>query len=480
MNTAFNNSSFVSESTALRPAEALGAQQDSPLFQAALQAIAVLENAGYEGFIVGGFVRDALLGRPVHDADLASNAPYETLLSLFRSEGYSVISTGEAHGTATVIINNLRLEITRYRTDGTYADHRHPEQVTFVQSLEEDLARRDFTINAMAFNPRQGIIDPYEGRVDLAQKRIRCVGNAHERFREDALRILRALRFASQLEFTLDHKTACAIHECAPLLKAIAIERIYSEFTLLLCGRAPYPVLMEYSDVVFLLIPELAPSWKFDQHTPYHIYDVYDHLAHCVAAINNTPLDRWVALLHDVGKPAAYAPDKTGQGHFPKHAQISCELSRVIAHRFKMPRAFSHDMLLLIARHDDVVEETPRAVKRMLRKLDEKPELFLHLCAMKRADTLSQAPCCCERLTTIDHLENIVKQVLEEQAAFSLRDLCISGRDLLDAGYVPSPAFKTVLSAALNAVIDEQVENNKQSVWSYLEEKGYLKQLTKA
>ena len=454
--------------------------QKTPLYGAACIALNVLEHAGYTAYLVGGFVRDALLGRPVHDADITSNIPYDALISLFKGKGYSVIPTGETHGTATVIINNIRLEITRYRADGTYTDHRHPDRVTFVQTLEEDLARRDFTINAMAFNPRQGIIDPYEGRVDLAQKRIRCVGNAHERFREDALRILRALRFASQLEFTLDHKTACAIHECAPLLKAIAIERIYSEFTLLLCGRAPYPVLMEYSDVVFLLIPELAPSWKFDQHTPYHIYDVYEHLAHCVAAINNTPLDRWVALLHDVGKPAAYAPDKTGQGHFPKHAQISCELSRVIAHRFKMPRAFSHDMLLLIARHDDVVEETPRAVKRMLRKLDEKPELFLHLCAMKRADTLSQAPCCCERLTTIDHLENIVKQVLEEQAAFSLRDLCISGRDLLDAGYVPSPAFKTVLSAALNAVIDEQVENNKQSVWSYLEEKGYLKQLTKA
>ena len=454
--------------------------QKTPLYGAACIALNVLEHAGYTAYLVGGFVRDALLGRPVHDADITSNIPYDALISLFKGKGYSVIPTGETHGTATVIINNIRLEITRYRADGTYTDHRHPDRVTFVQTLEEDLARRDFTINAMAFNPRKGIIDPFDGRADLAHKRIRCVGNAHERFREDALRILRALRFASQLEFTLEYKTAQAIHECAPLLKAIAIERIYSEFTLLLCGRAPYPVLMEYSDVVFLLIPELAPSWKFDQHTPYHIYDVYDHLAHCVAAINNTPLERWVALLHDVGKPAAYAPDKTGQGHFPKHAQISCELSRVIAHRFKMPRAFSHDMLLLIARHDDVVEETPRAVKRMLRKLDEKPELFLHLCAMKRADTLSQAPCCCERLTTIDHLENIVKQVLEEQAAFSLRDLCISGRDLLDAGYVPSPAFKTVLSAALNAVIDEQVENNKQSVWSYLEEKGYLKQLTKA
>ena len=454
--------------------------QKTPLYGAACIALNVLEHAGYTAYLVGGFVRDALLGRPVHDADITSNIPYDALISLFKGKGYSVIPTGEAHGTATVIINNIRLEITRYRADGTYTDHRHPDRVTFVQTLEEDLARRDFSINAMAFNPHKGIIDPFDGRADLAHKRIRCVGNAHERFREDALRILRALRFASQLEFTLDHKTACAIHECAPLLKAIAIERIYSEFTLLLCGRAPYPVLMEYSDVVFLLIPELAQSWKFDQHTPYHIYDVYDHLAHCVAAINNTPLDRWVALLHDVGKPAAYAPDKTGQGHFPRHAQISCDLARVIAHRFKMPRAFSRDMLLLIARHDDVVEETPRAVKRMLRKLDEKPELFLHLCAMKRADTLSQAPCCCERLATIDHLENIVKQVLEEQAAFSLRDLCISGRDLLDAGYVPSPAFKTVLSAALNAVIDEQVENNKQSVWSYLEEKGYLKQLTKA
>ena len=451
-----------------------------PLFQAALTAIETLESAGYQAYLVGGFVRDALLGNPIHDADLATNAPYLDILSLFRESSYEAFPTGEKHGTATVIINGFPLEITKFRADGEYCDHRHPAQVHFVQTIEQDLARRDFTINAIAFNPRTGIIDPYQGHLDLAQKRIRCVGCAQTRFKEDALRLLRALRFASQLEFTIEEQTAQAIHECAADLSHISQERIFKELTLFLCGKAPYDLLGEYHDVMFLLIPELQATWNFDQKTPYHIYTVYDHIAHCVAAINNTPLDRWVAFLHDAGKPAAWAPDETGRGHFPGHAKISAAYARAVAKRLKMPRAFAHDLLLLIARHDDVVQETPRSVKRMIQKLEGRTDLFSHLCAMKRADTLSQAPCCAPRLAMVDNLERILQEVMAQEQAFSLRDLCVSGKDLIAVGYAPGPEFRLALNAALDAVVDERIENSAPAIWQFWEESEMLEQLRKA
>ena len=460
--------------------DSLQALQDLPLYQAACTALTTLEEAGYEGYLVGGFVRDALLGRSIHDADLACNVPYDTLLALFREKGFTAIPTGEKHGTATVLIDDFPLEITRYRTDGDYLDHRHPESVHFVETIEQDLARRDFTINAMAYNPRTGVIDPFDGQSDLAQKTIRCVGSSDARFNEDALRILRALRFASQLGFSLESETARAVHEHVKDLSEISVERLFKEFTSLLCGKNPYPLLMEYHDVVFQLIPELSASWEFDQHTPYHIYTVYDHIAHCVQAIDNTPLDRWVALLHDVGKPAAWAPDEKGQGHFPGHAKISKICAREIARRFKMPRAFAEDMALLVGRHDDIVEETPRAVKRMLRKLQERPDLFLHLCAMKRADTLSQAPRCAGRLEMVANLERILDEVLEENAAFSLRDLAVSGKDLVSAGYAPGPEFRVTLEAALEAVINEQIKNDAEEIWRFWDTEGFLAKLRKA
>ncbi len=453
--------------------------EKTALYQASQKALYILENAGFEAFLVGGFVRDALLNHPTHDADLTTNAPYETMIKLFIDREYPVHPTGEKHGTLTVVIDGFPLEITRYRTDGIYENHRRPQSVTFVEHIQEDLARRDFTINAMAFNPRKGIIDPFGGQNDLQQGLIRCVGNASLRFEEDALRILRALRFASQLNFVLEDATARAIHEKAPLLSSVSSERLFSELTKLLCGKKPYPVLMAFSDVIFQLIPELADTKEFHQHTPYHIYTVYDHIAHCVQAIENDPLNRWVALLHDIGKPATYAPDEKGCGHFPGHAKRSAELAQDIAERFKMPRAFSDDLIVLIARHDEAVEETPRAVKRMLRKLKERPDLFQKLCAMKRADTLSQAPCCLPRLENIAHLQQILADVLDEKPALSRRNLAVNGNDLIAHGYMPSPAFHEALEAALDAVVDERVANTADALWDFWEREGVLDRLSK-
>lgn len=460
--------------TILSVDEAFEAVRNLPLFHAALEAIAVLEKAGFSTYIVGGFVRDAFLARTIHDADLACNAPYDELVSLFQNQGFYVHKSGEKHGTATVIVQDFPLEITRFRQDGSYTDLRHPENISFVETIEQDLARRDFTINAMAFNPHAGLVDPFGGRIDLKAGIIRCVGCPKERFDEDALRILRALRFGSQLDFKLDSSTEQAVRNCALNLCAVSAERLFSELTLLLCGANPYDFLMHYHDIIDVLIPELSPAWKFNQKTPYHIYDVYDHIAHCVQAIDNTPLDRWVALLHDVGKPASFAPDETGRGHFPGHAKASKRMAHDISKRYKMPRAFSDDLLLLIERHDDVIEETPRAVKRMLRKLDGRNDLFAHLCAMKRADTLSQAPQCAGRLKMVAHLEKILDEVLEQDAVFQVHDLAVNGNDLIAAGLTPGPVFRELLDAALDAVVDERIENSSEEIWKFWKEEGYL------
>lgn len=462
------------------PDKAFDRLQSDSLYRAALTALDILHEKGYQAFIVGGFVRDALLGRSIHDADLTCNAPYEDLIALFSEKGFAAHRTGEKHGTATVIVDGFPLEITRYRADGASRDHRHPEKISFVETIEEDLARRDFTINALAFSPDSGLVDPFGGIRDLEKGVVRCVGCPQKRFDEDALRIVRALRFASQLGFSLEEKTAEAVHGCAPLLHNIARERIFKEFTLLLCGKDPYTFLMDYHDVVIGLFPDFKASWGFDQHTPYHIYSVYDHIAHCVQAIAATPLDRWVAFLHDVGKPAAWAPDETGRGHFPGHAKISAEVARRVARTYRMPRSFADDLILLVLRHDDMVEETPRAVKRMMRKLGGSPELFLHLSAMKRADTLSQAPQCAGRLKMVAHLEEILAEVLEQDAIFQTRDLAVGGKDLIAAGYTPGPAFRELLDAALDAVVDERIGNSSGEIWGFWEKEGYLEKIKAA
>lgn len=449
--------------------EDLFSPKDSALRKAACLALSLLEDGGFEAYFVGGFVRDTLLNRPINDADLTTNAPYESMVRLFENAGYTVHRTGEKHGTVTVVVEGFPLEITRYRTDGAYEDHRHPTQVTFVSTLEEDLARRDFTINAMAYNPRIGaLVDYHNGANDLRRGIIRCVGDPRQRFQEDALRILRALRFASQLNFTLEPETSLAIHENVELLGSVSAERLYSEFTKLLCGQNPFPILMEYSDVVFQLIPELKESWKFDQMTPYHKYDVYEHIAHTVENIPATPLCRWIALMHDAGKPAHFTRDEKGVGHFKRHAITSELLARQVAERFKMPRDFTEDLLLIVRRHDDVVEETPRAVKRMLFKLGGRPDLFEVLCDMKRADTLSQADRCLPRLEMVEHLRAIAADVLKEDEAFSLKQLDLSGEDLIALGLKPGPQFSQLLNAALEAVIDEACPNEKEALISYL------------
>ena len=280
-------------------------------------ALARLHDAGYEAYIVGGCVRDRIMGREPKDYDITTSALPEQTAAVFAGE--RIIETGMKHGTVTVLLDGEPLEITTFRIDGTYSDSRHPDAVTFTPSLREDLARRDFTMNAMAYSSETGLVDPFGGQADIAAKYIRCVGDPDLRFREDALRILRALRFSSVLGFPIEPETDGAARYLCLLLKKISAERVFSELKQLLCGPDVRRVLLDYAGVLGAVLPEILPMQGFDQRNPHHCYDILEHTAAAVEAMPPEPALRLAALLHDVGKPECFFTDEDGVGHFYGH-----------------------------------------------------------------------------------------------------------------------------------------------------------------
>ena len=424
--------------------------------------------AGHEAFAVGGCVRDALLGRTPGDYDVTTSARPEEIEAVFARE--KLIETGLRHGTVTVLLGGMPIEVTTYRVDGEYADHRHPDCVRFTRDLTEDLARRDFTINALAFSPERGIIDPFGGREDLAAGRIRCVGRADARFREDALRILRALRFSSVLGFPLDGETARAALASRELLRAVSAERVYAELVKLLCGPNVREVVCRYVDILGVVIPELLPMKGFDQRNPHHVYDVLEHSAAACAAVPSEPVLRLAALLHDIGKPECFTLGEDGVGHFCGHAAISASRAEEILTRLKSDRATRERVVTLVREHDLIIPAQERAVKRALRRLGK--EDFFALLALKRADNLAQSPAYADRQRTYDALEELARCVLEEEACLSLRDLAVSGQDLIALGMEPGPALGAALAAMLDAVIDGEVPNGKDALLAWYRERA--------
>lgn len=431
-------------------------------------ALDVLEGAGHESWIVGGYVRDALLGRPCADVDIATAADWRDVQRAFEQQGFRTHETGTDHGTLTVMVADQPIEITTYRADGAYVDARHPKQVTFVRSIEEDLARRDFTVNALAYHPARGLLDPFGGLDDLRARTIRAVGDPSRRFSEDALRILRACRFASQLGFAVEPTTFAGMVRNKGLLARISAERIAHELERLLVGEHAGRTLMETVDVLAVALPELVSMKGFDQRTPYHIYDVLEHTAHVVDGVPAKPLVRWAALFHDMGKPAAFFTGEDGVGHFYGHAAVSVMLARGIMARLSMPTAFAARVLKLVERHDDVIEPTPKAVKRALSRMEGDVELFSALCDLKRGDALGQAPQCAGRIKTADELERVLAKLLADDEAFSLKKLAINGRDAMALGVPQGPLVGEALAAALDAVIDDEVRNDTPSLEAYL------------
>ena len=420
-----------------------------------------LNQAGHQAYVVGGCVRDALLGREPKDWDVCTSAAPEIMKQIFQD--CHVVETGLQHGTLTVVLHHVPYEVTTFRVDEGYADHRHPDHVRFVTDVREDLARRDFTVNAMAWHPKTGLVDAFHGREDLAAGVLRCVGEPSLRFEEDALRILRALRFASVYDFRIEEKTAEAIHALHPTLTRVAAERIRVELGKLLCGRAAAGILRAYPDVLHTILPETATMYGFEQHTQHHAYDVWEHTLHALAAAPAGETLRFAILLHDAGKPEAFTLDAEGVGHMYGHAKLSAEKAESAMARLKMDWATWENVVLLVEKHDIPLEAERKMMKRRLNQLGER-RLRL-LIQLQRADALgkgTEEPEAVEARTK--QQEAVLTKLLAENACVTLKQLAVSGRDLMQAGVPAGKQIGVVLNALLVEVMDEKTPNERESL----------------
>lgn len=421
----------------------------------------ILKNSGYEAFVVGGCVRDSLMGREPDDWDICTSAKPDEMKRCFAD--FPAIETGLKHGTLTILMDRQPFEVTTYRIDGVYSDGRRPDQVTFTSSLKADLARRDFTINAMAYHPTTGLVDPFGGRRDLRNQQIQCVGMAVRRFQEDALRIMRAIRFASQLKFKIEEQTAHALEECLPLLDRIALERIRVELDKLLCGPGAMDTLAKYRQVIAHIIPEAAPMFDLDQKNPYHVYTVWDHTLHAVFHVKNTLTLKLAAFFHDIGKPGSMTIGEDGRGHFYRHERLSEELAKQAMRRLKYDNATRSTVANLVRNHSIVFRSDPKQARKLLAKLGE--EQLRLLIELEYADVKSQNPRYAqERVANIRAFSQIVDQVLEAEQCFSLRHLALNGRDLLDMGVPQGPEIGKILKALLEQVVEGGLPNERAAL----------------
>ena len=426
--------------------------------------IQALQDNGYEAYVVGGCVRDSLLGLQPKDWDICTSATPEQVKDILPNR---TIDTGLKHGTITVVTDDGHYEVTTYRVDGNYSDNRHPDKVTFVTHLSDDLARRDFTINAMAYNDVDGIVDKFGGIGDIASKQISCVGNPDDRFSEDALRILRAMRFASVYGFSIQQGTKKSIHLNKGKLSNIAYERIQAELIKILCGKNVLQILLEFSDVISQIIPEIKPCVGFDQNNKYHQYTIYDHIAHAVSNYQGNDISVKVALLlHDIGKPLCYTEDHNG-GHFHGHAVPGRDLAEAILNRLKFDNKTKTEVLELVLYHDSVIEPTIKTVKRWLNRIGE--SRFRQLIEVKKADAKAHKVGTYEKhLVQYDILLKIIDEVVASEQCFKISDLAISGHDIIQLGIPEGVLIGKILRDVLNKVINDELKNDKNELIEWI------------
>ncbi len=435
------------------------------VFQAQ-KALEILNKRGYEAYVVGGTVRNFILGKQATDIDITTSALPRQTIDVFKD--YKVIETGLKHGTVTVVIDHIHIEITTYRTESGYSDARHPDSVNFTASLKKDCARRDFTMNAVCYNPSVGFVDYYGGTEDIKNGVIRCVGDPHRRFKEDALRILRAVRFASVLGFEIEENTKQAIFDCKELLENISAERIYTELLKLLCGKNVKQVLMDYTEVLAVFMPEIMALKGFEQRNHHHIYDVLEHTAVAVENALPQPVLRLATLMHDFGKPATFTIDEKGTGHFYGHGDVSFEIAKNILRRLKVSNEEYSLISYLVKYHDVHIEPNEKSVRRALNKHGrERMKMLLQL---KRADNKGQNIKDFDRTAEYDNLEKMIDEILAKEQCFSLKQLAVNGRDLMDIGVPPSKQTGEILNSLLEMVINGDVENKKEILLEYAEQ----------
>lgn len=417
-----------------------------------------LTACGHKAFAVGGCVRDSLMGRTPQDWDICTSALPDEMKQCFSD--LHLVETGMKHGTLTVIVDHQPFELTTFRIDGEYQDGRHPKQVRFTSDLKQDLSRRDFTINAMAYHPDAGLIDPFSGAADLQEGIIRCVGTAKKRFEEDALRIMRGIRFAAQLGFAIEEETAAALIDCKSLLDRISAERIRIELDKLLCGAGAMSVLSQYREIIGQIIPEARPMFDLDQKNSYHIYTVWDHTLHVIDQIKNTPLLKLCAFFHDIGKPEMMTVTEEGWGHFYRHELASERIADEVLSRLKYDNHTRETVTSIVRNHSIVFHPTAKQARKLLHKLgEEKLRLLIEL---EYADVKSQNPIYTqERVSAIRAFSEKMEDVLAAENCFSLRDLTVSGRDLIALGMPQGPEIGRTLDRLLDLVMEEELPNER-------------------
>lgn len=426
--------------------------------------INTLQLSGHECFAVGGCVRDSLSSREVNDWDFTTSASPDEIEKCFSD--YTTIDIGKKFGTICVVIDGVNYEITTYRTDGEYADSRHPDSVEFSNNLKDDLSRRDFTINALAYNDSVGLVDEFDGLRDLQLGVIRCIGDADTRFSEDALRILRALRFSSTYGYSIEAKTAEAIMSNKNNLSLVSSERISKEFSKLLCGSHVDFILRRYKEVFAVFIPEISTMFHFDQNTKHHNKDLWRHT---VSAVKNTPPDdllRTTMLLHDIGKPMSVYTDKKGASHFPNHQKLGAAMSTTILKRLKYPSSFISTVNLLIENHDNRLTPNSAVVKRCMRDLGA--DNTKKLLTIQRADILAQSLYKREeKLSVLDSVCAEYNRILDSGECYSLSTLAVNGKDIIHLGVTSGEMIGKILNQLLDKVIDGELDNNKESLIFY-------------
>ena len=423
-----------------------------------LDCIDALEGAGFAAYAVGGCVRDSILGLEPADFDLCTAALPEQTEAVFA--GRKLVLAGKKHGTVGVVTCCGVVEITTFRTEGDYRDNRHPEWVAFVDDITADLARRDFTVNAMAYSPTRGFADPFGGREDLRNGVLRAVGDPQQRFREDSLRILRGARFAAKYRLTPDPATANAMTALTGLMENLARERVFEELCklLMVCNAAD---LERFAPVVTAVIPELAQTLGFQQHNPHHTHDVYGHTIRVVEGVPAILPLRWAALLHDIGKPATFSLDENGVGHFYGHPRVSAEMADRILHRLKAPTALREQTVFLTKAHMVTLEPDRKLLRRRLSQYGE--ENVRLLLALQLADFRGKGTDCTEETRYFRTVEAALAEVLAEESCLRIKDLAVNGNDLLRLG-ITGKSIGLCLQFLLDQVLDETIENDKDAL----------------
>ena len=417
-----------------------------------------LREAGYEAYVVGGCVHDSLLHRVPDDWDITTSARPEEVKAVFRR----TIDTGIQHGTVTVMVGKESYEVTTYRVDGEYADGRHPNSVTFTPNLLEDLKRRDFTINAMAYNPGVGIVDEFNGIQDLENKTIRAVGDPQQRFTEDALRMMRAVRFSAQLDAVIEDETAAAIRRLAPNLQLVSAERIRVELEKLLLSGHPGKIRDAYQlGLMDVFLPELVTCWHCEQNNPHHCYSVGEHIVHSVGAVRRDKVLRLTMLLHDIAKPECKRTDENGVDHFRGHVEKSAQKADEILRRLKYDNATRETVVTLISWHDRQLGESRTVVRRSISKLGK--DLFPLLLEVKRADAAAQSDYEREaKLARLDYWQSEYDAIVSAGDPLTIRDLAVTGKDLIAAGVHPGVQMGEILNEMLKDVLAQPSHNTRE------------------